>query len=112
MFTAVYELDFFTYYKKFTVGGLIKNRETRFAPKGANVRFFSGDGPSVLFVRYAADPRIKIRQQRFAVDRQPVRTRDAKGSVLTANTIEYVGAGKAPDWDDALTGPPGKFSDG
>jgi topoisomerase-4 subunit A len=109
--TAVYELDFFTFYKKFTIGGLITNRETRFAPRGANVRFWADDDPPVLFVRYVADPRVKIRQQRFAVERRAVQTRDAKGSVLTANTIEYVGSEKASDWDEALTGPPGRFID-
>lgn len=109
--TAVFELDFFAFYKKFTIGGLITNRETRFAPRGANVRFFSDENPPALFVRYVADPRIKIRQQRFAVERRPVLTRDGKGSVLTANTIEYVGPDKAPDWDDNLTGPPGRFID-
>jgi len=107
--TAVYEHDFFTYHKKFTVGGLLTNREARIAPKGASIRFFSDDNPPVLYVRYAADSRIKIRQQRYAVERQPVRGRDAKGLVLTANIIEYIGAEKATDWDDALTGPPGKF---
>ena len=99
------------YYKKFTVGGLITNRESRIAPKGANVRFFADDNPSVLYVRYAADSRIKIRQQRYAVERQPVRGRDVKGFVLTANMIEYVGSEKPANWDDALTGPPGKFLD-
>ena len=109
--TVVFELDFFAFYKKFTVGGLITNRETRFAPRGANVRFFSDENPPALFVRYLADPRIKIRQQRFAVERRPVLMRDGKGSVLTANTIEYVGPDKAPDWDDKLPGPPGRFID-
>jgi topoisomerase IV subunit A len=109
--TVVYELDFFTYYKKFTLGGLITNRESRFAPRGTSVRFFTDDNPPALYVRYVADARIKIRQQRFAVERQPVRPRDAKGLVLTANIIEYVGSDKAGDWDDALTGPPGKFTD-
>lgn len=109
--TAVFEYDFFTYYKKFQVGGLNTNRETRIAPKGANIRFFSVDNPEKLFVRYASDERIKIRQQQFLVGNQPLRNRDAKGLVLTANTIEYVGAEKASDWDDALTGPPGKFLD-
>jgi len=109
--TAVYELDLFTYYKKFTVGGLITNRESRIAQKGANVLFFADDNPPVLYVRYAADSRIKIRQQRYAVERQPVRGRDVKGLVLTANIIEYVGSEKAANWDDALTGPPGKFLD-
>jgi len=110
--TAVYEFDFFSYYKKFTVGGLITNRESRIAPKGASLRFFSDANPPALYVRYAADSRIKIRQQRYAVERQPVRIRDAKGLVLTANVIEYIGSEKAADWDDALTGPPGKFISG
>ncbi len=107
--TVVYELDFFTYYKKFTVGGLTTNRDSRLAPKGANIRFFADDSPPALYVRYSADARIKIRQQRYAVDRQPLRGRDGKGLVLTANLIEYIGSEKAPDWDDDLTGPPGKF---
>jgi topoisomerase-4 subunit A len=109
--TAVYELDFFTYYKKFTVGGLLTNRESRIAPKGANIRLFLDTDPPALYVRYAIDARIKILQQRYAVERQPVRGRDGKGFVLTANMIEYVGAEKASDWDDDLTGPPGKFID-
>ncbi len=109
--TAVYELDFFVYYKKFKMGGLITNRDSRFAPRGANVRFFTDHSPTALFVRYAADSRIKIRQQKFAVERQQVRGRDAKGLVLTANGIEYIGSEKPPDWNDALTGPPGKFID-
>jgi topoisomerase-4 subunit A len=107
--TVVYELDFFSYYKKFMAGGLITNRESRLAPKGSTIRLFSDENPAALYVRYAADPRIKIRQQRFAVERQPLRPRDSKGIVLTANRIEYVGAEKAADWDDARTGPPGKF---
>jgi topoisomerase-4 subunit A len=107
--TAVYELDFFTYYKKFTVGGLLTNRESRIAPKGANIRLFLDADPSALYVRYVKDARIKIRQQRYAVERQPVRGRDGKGLVLTANMIEYIGEEKASDWDDDLTGPPGKF---
>ena len=110
--TAVYELDFFSYYKKFTVGGLITNRESRIAPKGSSLRFFSDANPPTLYVRYASDSRIRIRQQRYAVERQPLRSRDAKGLVLTANMIEYIGAEKAADWDDALTGPPGKFISG
>jgi topoisomerase-4 subunit A len=109
--TIVYELDFFTYYKKFKVGGLTTNRESRLAPKGANIRFFSVDDPAEIYVRYAADERIKIRQQKFSVEQQPLRGRDAKGLVLTANMIEYVGSEKASDWEDALTGPPGKFID-
>jgi topoisomerase-4 subunit A len=64
--TAVYEHDFFVYCKKFQIGRMTTNREARFAPKGAAVRFFSADDPAELYVRYTADERVKIRQQRFS----------------------------------------------
>ena len=50
-------------------------------------------------------------QQEFGVKRVPVRDRDARGLVMTAKRIEFVGAAKPADWDDTLTGPPGRFSD-
>jgi topoisomerase-4 subunit A len=109
--TLVYELDFFTYFKKFMAGRLITNRESRIAPRGAGIRYFADDNPSALYVRYKADARTRIRQQKFSLERQPLRGRDAKGLVLTANVIEYVGSEKAADWNDKLTGPPGKFLD-
>jgi topoisomerase-4 subunit A len=109
--TIVYEHDFFAYYKKFTIGGVITNRESRIAPRGSILRFFSDSNPKKLYVRYKADERTKIRQQTFSLERQPLRTRDAKGLVLTANVIEYVGDKKAADWKDRLNGPPGKFID-
>jgi topoisomerase IV subunit A len=111
LMTIVYDYDFFCHIKRFPVGGLVTNRESRVAPKGASILFLADDSPEVLFVRYAADPRVKIRQQEFKIARLPVRARDARGLVLTANRIEYIGAEKSDDWDDSLTGPPGRFSD-
>ncbi len=108
--TLVYEWDLFTHIKKLAAGGLITNREYRLAPKGANITFLADDDPSVLYVRYAADGRVKIRQQEFTLDRLPVRDRDAKGQVMTSKRIEYIGAAKPADWDDSLTGPRGRFS--
>ncbi len=109
--TVVFEWDFFTHIKKFAPGGLITNRESRVGPRGANLRFLAADNPRVLFVRYAADARSRIRQQEFKIERLPIRDRDAKGHVLTSKRIEYIGSAKPPDWDDNLTGPPGRLSD-
>ena len=108
-FSVVYESEFFTYYKKFQIGSLAVNRESRIAPKGANIRFLSADDPAELYVRYRPDEHIKIRQQRFSITKQPLHARDARGLVLTANKVEYIGAEPAEDWNDAITGPPGKF---
>jgi topoisomerase IV subunit A len=109
--TLVFEWEFFTYIKKIAAGGLVTNREYRLAPKGAAVRFFADDNPPVLYVRYVPDSRSKIRQQEFAVRRLPVRDREAKGFVMTSKRVEFIAAEKAGDWNDALTGPPGRFSD-
>ena len=111
IFSVVYESEFFTYYKKFIIGTLAVNRESRFAPKGAKILFLSADDPQELYVRYQVDKRGKIQQQRFFIAKQPPRARDTKGLVLTANKIEYIGGEQADDWDDTLTGPPGKFLD-
>jgi topoisomerase-4 subunit A len=106
----VYELDLFTHIKKFAPGGLITNREYRLAPKGASIRFFSDEIPSVLYVRYVADARARIRQQEFTIDRLPARDRESGGMVMTSKRIEFVGAAKPADWDDRLTGPKGRLS--
>jgi topoisomerase-4 subunit A len=108
--TVVYELDLFSHLKKFLVGGLVTNREYRFAPKGALIRFFADDNPALLYVRYGADVRSRIRQQEFAVDRVPVRERDSGGMIMTSKRIDYIGAQKPADWDDSLTGPRGRLS--
>ncbi len=109
--TIVFEWEFFTYIKKIAAGGLVTNREYRLAPKGATVRFLADDNPPVLYVRYATDTRSRIRQQEFAVRRLPVRDREAKGFVMTSKRVEYIGPARAADWDESLTGPPGRFSD-
>jgi topoisomerase-4 subunit A len=111
LMTVVFEWDFFTHIKKFAPGGLVTNRESRIAPRGASIRFLADDNPRLLYVRYAADARSKIRQQEFKIERLPIRDRDAKGHVLTSKRIEFVGSAKPPDWDDELTGPPGRLSD-
>ena len=65
--------------------------------------------PSIL--EEETDEQVKIRQQKFSVQRQSIKARDARGSVLTANVIDYIGAKKARNWKDKLNGPPGKFLD-
>jgi len=108
--TIVYECDLFSYIKKFAPGGLVTNRECRLAPKSSVIRFLADDSPSALYVRYVMDARSRIRQQVFAIDRLPVRDRDAAGMVVTSKRIEFIGASRPGDWDDAQTGPRGRLS--
>jgi topoisomerase-4 subunit A len=110
--TVVYTLDFFTYAKKFMAGGMITNREYRFASKGAEVRFFADDAPAQLHARYGEADAKAIAQQTFELDALPVRDRDGRGATLTMKSVVFVGATKPPDWDEARTGPRGSFIDG
>ena len=107
--TVAYELDLFTHLRRFVTGGLITNREYRLAAKGAQVRFFSDDNPAALYVRYANPGKPPIHQQVFALDAVPVRDRDTRAPVLTSRRIADIGSAKPADWNDELTGPPGRL---
>jgi topoisomerase-4 subunit A len=107
--TVVFELDFFTYIRRCVVGGLITNREYRFAPKGSQIRFFADDKTEVMFIRYTDPGKPPIHQQIFALEAVPIRERDARAPVLTSRRIAYIGSTKPADWNDELNGPPARL---
>ena len=106
--TVAYTEEGQTYAKQFG-GGTVLNREYRCAPKGAEIRMITEGAPSILYVRYVPGPARKIVQQEFPAHDLPMRDRDARGVLMTSKPIEYIGTSRPPDWDDALTGPPGRF---
>ena len=109
--TIVYTVDFFTYAKRFAVGGTIMNKEYRCLPQGGQILLFA-DGPvQAFFVRYAADAAQKIGQQEFDAGKVPVREPKARGCLMSAKRIASIAASRPADWDDSLNGPRGVFMD-
>ena len=108
--TVVYGDSFFTYIKKFSPGGSVTNREYRCVPRGSDIRLLADDDPPLLYVRYAATDKAQtIKQQEFETASLPVKDREFRGAMLTSKKTDYIGKTKAADWDDAQTGPRGKY---
>lgn len=126
-FTMVYEEGMygFSYIKRFTFGGLIRNKEYRLAPaKGKTKILYLQEGcPDVLYVKYKPAKGQKIHQQHFlprelvdrvnletgkAEKREVVEIRGAgtKGKQLSTKAIARISSSKGSWWDDSE--PPSK----
>ena len=120
-FTCIYEEGGygFSYIKRFTFGGLIRNKEYRLAPekpKSKILLFTEGCGET-LYVKYKPAKGQKIHQQFFrptdlvarvnretgASEKKPVvevRTAGAKGKQLTTKPIARASFTRGAWWDD------------
>ncbi len=128
-FTLVYEEGGygFSYIKRFTFGGLIRNKEYNLAPskgKGkAKVLFLQEGCPDTLYVKYKPAKGQKIHQQYFLPKEQVVRTNvetgkpekqdvvlvrsaGTKGKQLSTKPIARISSSKGSWWDDSE--PPSK----
>ena len=118
-FTVVYEEGRygFSYIKRFTFGGLIRNKEYRLAPPKAKILYFDEGCPDTLYVKYKPAKGQKIHQQHFLPKEQVLRTNLAtgkpekqdvvairgagtKGKQLSTKPIARVSASKGSWWDD------------
>ena len=106
--TVVYDDRSLTYAKKFG-GGMILNKEYRCLPKEAQVRMLADDDPETIYVQYETSGSLAIRQQEFPAQALPVRQRTSRGVLMTSKRVKFVGPAKPRGWDDAQTGPRGKF---
>ena len=121
-FTLVYEEGNygFSYIKRFTFGGLIRNKEYRLAPaKGKTKVLFLQEGcPDTLYVKYKPAKGQKIHQQHFLPKEQVTRTNvetgkpekqdvvlirgaGAKGKQLSTKPIAKISSSKGSWWDDS-----------
>ena len=121
-FTLVYEEGNygFSYIKRFTFGGLIRNREYRLAPaKGkTKILFFEEGCPDTLYVKYKPAKGQKIHQQHFLPKEQvprnnpetgksekqdvvQIRGVSTKGKQLSTKPIAKISGSKCSWWDDA-----------
>ena len=126
-FTLVYEEGRygFSYIKRFTFGGLIRNKEYSLAPakSKAKILFFQEGCPDTLYVKYKPAKGQKIHQQHFLPkeqverdnpetgkrekrDRVEIRSAGTKGKQLSTKPIAKVASAKGSWWDDSE--PPSK----
>ena len=120
-FTLIYEEGGygFSYIKRFTFGGLIRNKEYSLAPaKGKTKILFLQEGcPDTIYVKYKPAKGQKIHQQHFLPKEQVTRTNVAtgkpekqdvvairaagtKGKQLSTKPIARIGSAKGSWWDD------------
>ena len=96
-FTLVYEEGGygFSYIKRFTFGGLIRNKEYRLAPaKGKTKILFLQEGcPDTIYVKYKPAKGQKIHQQYFLPKEKVKRTNLETGKLENRDVVEIRGAG-------------------
>ena len=94
-FTCVYEENKygFSYIKRFTFGGLIRNKEYRLAPPKSKMLFFTEGCPDTLYVKYKPAKGQKIHQQHFLPKEQVTRTNLTTGKPEKQDVVLIRGAG-------------------
>ena len=94
-FTCVYEEGKygFSYIKRFTFGGLIRNKEYRLAPPKSKMLFLVEGCPDTLYVKYKPAKGQKIHQQHFLPKEQVTRTNLATGKPEKQDVVLIRGAG-------------------
>ena len=102
-FTCVYEepLYGFAYVKRFTFGGLIRNKEYRLAPPKSKVLYFSEGCPEQLYVKFKPAKGQKIHQQMFDPKEVTVRGSSARGIQMTTKPIARCASSKGSWWDES-----------
>lgn len=104
-FICVYEepLYGFAYVKRFTFGGLIRNKEYRLAPPKSKMLHFAQGCPERLYVKFKPAKGQKIHQQMFDPSEVTVRGSSARGIQMTTKPIARCSPTKGSWWDDSET---------
>ena len=102
-YTCVYEepLYGFAYMKRFTFGGLIRNKEYRLAPPKSKILYFAEGCPEQLYVKFKPAKGQKIHQQMFDPKEVTVRGASARGIQLTTKPIARCASAKGAWWDES-----------
>jgi topoisomerase-4 subunit A len=102
-YTCVYEepLYGFAYVKRFTFGGLIRNKEYRIAPPKSKILYFAAGCPDQLYVKFKPAKGQKIHQQMFDPKEVTVRGSTARGIQMTTKPIARCSASKGSWWDES-----------
>lgn len=96
-----------TYFKKFTFGGTIMNKDYLCTPEKAEILYYSDKNPESLFVRYAPAKNQRIKQQIFNIKEALVKGAKARGNQMSVKAIKSITDTRPRGWDDSDDSPQG-----
>ena len=97
--TAVYVAGHANYYKRFTFGGAIQNKEYRIAPEKSRIIFYSDEDPEALYVKFKPMKNQRVHQMKYRLHDLSVKGAKARGNKLTDKGIANLGSKILRNWD-------------
>lgn len=105
--TMAYTHNRITYFKKFSFGGTIMNKDYQCTPEKSEVLYYSDKSPEALFVKYAPAKNQRIKQQIFNVKDALVKGAKVRGNQMSVKAIKSITDTKPRGWDDSDDSPQG-----
>jgi len=99
LMTAVYTFGDTVYYKRFTFGGAIQNKEYRIAPEKSRILFYSDQGPEELFVKFKPAKNQRVHQQVFDLKALSPKSAKAKGNQMTSKKVASISSKEPRNWE-------------
>ena len=100
VFTCVYyePIYGFTYFKRFTWGGMIMNKDYALIPEGATILLFCKGTPEAIYVKYKYMKNQRITQQVFSPAEARLTAAASKGIQMTPKQIERISTKQEAWW--------------
>ncbi|HMP89295.1 MAG TPA: DNA topoisomerase IV subunit A [Kiritimatiellia bacterium] len=107
LMTMAYTHNRITYFKRFSFGGTIMNKDYLCTPEKSEVQYYSDQSPEMLYVKYAPMKNQKIKQQIFNIKDALNKGVKARGNQLSVKPIKSITDTKPRGWDDNDDSPQG-----
>ncbi len=105
--TLAYTCNRVTFFKRFSFGGTIMNKDYLCTAENSEILYFSDKLPEQLFVKYGAMKNQKIKQQIFNIKDALNKGVKARGNQLSVKPIKSITDTKPRGWDDNDDSPQG-----
>lgn len=105
--TMAYTHNRVTYFKKFSFGGTIMNKDYLCTPEKSDVLYYSDKSPEQLFVKYSPAKGQRISQQIFNIKDALIKGAKARGNQMSVKSIKSITDTKPRSWDDSEDSPQG-----
>jgi len=105
--TLAYTHNRVTYFKKFSFGGTIMNKDYLCTPEKSDVLYYSDKSPEQLFVKYSPAKGQRISQQIFNIKEALIKGAKARGNQMSVKAIKSITDTKPRSWDDSEDSPQG-----